>query len=378
MKTRNMKTLSLRKPIGRSPCWSGCLAILLALVYVAFSQTAQALLPAPTPDGAYPGWNTAEGSGALFNVTTGTFNTAVGGHALFGDTTGNANTAVGAFALAADSTGFQNVAVGQGALGNNNGFGNVAVGYKALVNNTTSGNSSQAFGFEALFHQTTGLYNNGFGWRTLYSNVTGDNNTAIGDGAGSGITGSGNVDIGAGVTGLSGENNTTRIRNVDITTFTTGGFFLYEVNGAIGIFTSSRKFKDDIKPIDKASEAIYSLNPVTFRAKPQADPSRPRGFGLIAEDVEKVNPDLVSHGEKDILTVRYESINAMLLNEFLKAHKKVEEQQASIADLKSTVALQQKEMQVLTAQLKEQAAQIQKVSAQLEASKPMPKVVANR
>jgi hypothetical protein len=378
MKTRNMKTLSLRKPIGRSPCWSGCLAILLALVYVAFSQTAQALLPAPTPDGAYPGWNTAEGSGALFNVTTGTFNTAVGGHALFGDTTGNANTAVGAFALAADSTGFQNVAVGQGALGNNNGFGNVAVGYKALVNNTTSGNSSQAFGYEALFHQTTGLYNNGFGWRTLYSNVTGDNNTAIGDGAGSGITGSGNVDIGAGVTGLSGENNTTRIRNVDITTFTTGGFFLYEVNGAIGIFTSSRKFKDDIKPIDKASEAIYSLNPVTFRAKPQADPSRPRGFGLIAEDVEKVNPDLVSHGEKDILTVRYESINAMLLNEFLKAHKKVEEQQASIADLKSTVALQQKEMQVLTAQLKEQAAQIQKVSAQLEASKPMPKVVANR
>jgi septal ring factor EnvC (AmiA/AmiB activator) len=91
-----------------------------------------------------------------------------------------------------------------------------------------------------------------------------------------------------------------------------------------------------------------------------------------------VNPDLVSHGERDILTVRYESINAMLLNEFLKEHKKVEEQQASMADLKSTVALQQKEMQVLTAQLKEQAAQIQKVSVQLEASKPAPKVVANK
>jgi hypothetical protein len=218
------------------------------------------------------------------------------------------------------------------------------------------------------------------GRRALESLVSGSNNTAVGWRAGDNYTGaeSGNVSIGWDVTGVAGESNTTRIGNIASTAFTTGGFFLYEVNGAIGVFTSSRKFKDDIKPIDKASETIYSLNPVTFRAKPQSDPSRPRGYGLIAEDVEKVNPDLVSHGERDILTVRYESINAMLLNEFLKEHKKVEEQQASMADLKSTVALQQKEMQVLTAQLKEQAAQIQKVSVQLEASKPAPKVVANK
>ena len=133
--------------------------------------------------------------------------------------------------------------------------------------------------------------------------------------------------------------------------------------------------------MDQTSEAILKLKPVTFHYKDRdtkkADET-PQ-FGLIAEEVEQVNPDLVVY-DKDgkVYTVRYDAVNVMLLNEFLKEHKKVEEQQASIADLKSTVASQQKEMQVLTAQLKEQAAQIQKVSAQLEASKPAPKVVANK
>jgi hypothetical protein len=143
---------------------------------------------------------------------------------------------------------------------------------------------------------------------------------------------------------------------------------------------SSRQFKKDIKPIDQASEAILKLNPVTFHYKDRDVKSdlTPQ-FGLVAEDVQQVNRDLVVYGKDGKLwTVRYDAVNVMLLNEFLKEHKKVEEQQASIADLKSTVALQQKEMQVLAAQLKEQAAQIQKVSAQLEASKPAPKVVANR
>ncbi len=329
-------------------------------------------------------FNLAIGFRVLFMNTTGNHLTGIGAAALRNNTTAGFNTAVGADALRETTIGEDNTAIGAEALsGNTSSEFNVAVGDSALTafNGTTAADGANtALGSIALVAETSGEENVAVGRRALESLVSGSNNTAVGWRAGDNYIGaeSGNISIGSDVTGVAGENNTTRIGNITSTTFTTGGFFLYEVNGAIGVFTSSRKFKDDIKPIDKASETIYSLNPVTFRAKPQSDPSRPRGYGLIAEDVEKVNPDLVSHGEKDILTVRYESINAMLLNEFLKEHKKVEEQQTGMADLKSTVALQQKEMQVLTAQLKEQAAQIQKVSAQLEASKPAPKVVANK
>ena len=132
--------------------------------------------------------------------------------------------------------------------------------------------------------------------------------------------------------------------------------------------------------MDQASEGILKLKPVTCHYKDRDDKNdKTPQFGLIAEDVEKVNRDLVVYGKDGkVLSVRDDAVDVMLPSEFLKEHKKVEEQQASIADLKSTVASQQKEMQVLTAQLKEQAAQIQKVSAQLEASKPAPKVVTNR
>jgi len=144
-------------------------------------------------------------------------------------------------------------------------------------------------------------------------------------------------------------------------------------DGQLGTIASSRQFKKDIKPMDQASETILKLKPVTFHYKDR-DVKRdltPQ-FGLIAEDVEQINRDLIVYDKEGKLwSVRYDAVNVMLLNEFIKEHKKVEEQQASIADLKSTV-------QVLTAQLKEQAAQIQKVSAQLEASKPAPKVVTNR
>jgi uncharacterized coiled-coil protein SlyX len=144
---------------------------------------------------------------------------------------------------------------------------------------------------------------------------------------------------------------------------------------------SSRRYKDDIKPMDHASEVILALKPVTFRYKKEFDPTQGPGYGLIAEEVEKVNPDLVSHNDKgEIMTVRYDAVNAMLLNEFLKEHRKV-------AELRSTVAEQQKGIEVLTARLNEQATQIQKVSAQLaaasppsgglEASKPAPQVVNN-
>jgi Chaperone of endosialidase len=470
-KRKNMKTLSLTKSAGRSPWRSGGILIVVALACFALSAAPKAFggLPPPAPDGGYPNQTTAEGTGALFNLTSGTNNTALGFDALFNDTTGgwntatgeqtlylnvagnyntgngyralysntgskntadgfralfsntgDQNTAAGFQALYFNTTGDSNTAVGHDALyhntigtgntasgylalfNNTTGSGNVAIGFRALSSNTTQGvdtsdgtsvaigyqalennvvEDNNAVGHQALQNNTTGLFNNAFGWHALISNLTGDSNTAIGDFAGANITGNGNVCIGAGVGGVPGENNTTRIKNIVNTPFTTGGFFLYEVNGAIGVFTSSRKFKDDIKPIDKASETIYSLSPVTFRAKPLADPSRPRGYGLIAEDVEKVNPDLVSHGQNDILTVRYESINAMMLNEFLKEHKKVEEQQATIAQLKkdllATSAQQQEEIKALTATLKEQAKQIERVNALVTGTKPAPQLAGN-
>ena len=136
--------------------------------------------------------------------------------------------------------------------------------------------------------------------------------------------------------------------------------------------------------MDQTSEAILALKPVTFHYK--SDSSNTPQFGLIAEEVAKVNPDLVVRDENgEVYTVRYDAVNAMLLNEFLKEHRKVEEQQSkiqkqqgTISELKATVAQQQKGMEVLAAQLKEQAAQIQKVSAELETSKPAAQVVNNR
>jgi predicted ribosome quality control (RQC) complex YloA/Tae2 family protein len=144
-------------------------------------------------------------------------------------------------------------------------------------------------------------------------------------------------------------------------------------NGQLGTQTSSVRFKEAIKPMDAASEAIHALQPVMFHYK--SDKTGTPEFGLIAEEVAEVNPDLVVHDENgEIYTVRYDAVNAMLLNEFLKEHRKNEEQEAAITRLKrdfgATIAQ-------LTARLDEQAAQIQKVSAQLEASKPAPQVVNN-
>ena len=149
--------------------------------------------------------------------------------------------------------------------------------------------------------------------------------------------------------------------------------------GNLGTMTSSRRFKEDIKPMNDASKALFALKPVTFRYKKEIDPQGIPQFGLVAEDVEKVNPKLVVRGtDGKVNTVRYEAVNAMLLNEFLKEHKRFEEQQAMIAELNSTVAQQQKRMEVLTAQLKEQAAQIQTVGAKVEISRSAPQVVTAR
>jgi hypothetical protein len=156
--------------------------------------------------------------------------------------------------------------------------------------------------------------------------------------------------------------------------------------GQLGTAPSSARFKEAIKPMDKASETILALKPVTFRYKKEIDPERAPQFGLVAEEVEKVNPTLVDRGaDGKLYTVRYEAVNAMLLNEFLKEHKKVEQQQAIVEQLRSNAAEQEatiselkKGMGTLTAQLKQQAAQIQKVSAQVEVSKPAPRVAINR
>ena len=150
-----------------------------------------------------------------------------------------------------------------------------------------------------------------------------------------------------------------------------------DTNGHLGTVVSSKRFKDEIKPMDKASEAILSLEPVTFRYKHELDPAGTPQFGLVAEQVEKVNPDLVARDEKGkAYTVRYEAVNAMLLNEFLKEHRNVQDLKTTVAKQDATIAQQQKEIKALSASLKEQASQIQRVSEQLAMSKPAPRLVA--
>ena len=377
-----------------------------------FGLSPKILAVVPAPDGGYPGnntaegtnavfsltsgidntalgfealfrnttgnFNTAEGFGALFNNTSGTQNTATGVNALISNTTGSFNTANGVNTLSRNTTGFQNAATGVQALfSNTTGFHNAAAGFQALLSNTT-GNHNTADGDNALVHDTIGSLNTAIGAHALDQNTTGSSNVALGFQAGFNITGNGNVCVGENIVGVAGESNVTRIGNIGSTAQANGVFVTVGAGGKLGFQVSSRRYKDDIKPMDKASEALFALKPVSFRYKREIDPARSPDFGLIAEDVATVNPDLVARDEEGkIVTVRYQAVNAMLLNEFLKEHKKVEGQQATIAELKSTVAQQQKGMEVLTAQLKEQAAQIQRVSAQLEASKPAPQIVAN-
>jgi trimeric autotransporter adhesin len=360
------------------------------------------------------GYNTAVGSGTLF-ANTADGNTATGTFALLSNTTGGTfagtfgefdvgpNTAVGTLALGYNTTAGANTAVGYQALGNmtigvgsNLGGYSTAVGFKALASadtsNGTGGHSNDAFGYEALAKTTTGFQNVGIGALTLFNNLVGTANTAAGHGAlfnntgslntalgyfagADATTGSGNVYIGTNVEGSAGESNHTYIRNINTTTVSGGGTDTVTMNlssGLLGHLSSSRRYKEDIQPMDKASETLFALKPVTFRYKKGIDQSQSLDYGLIAEEVAQVDPKLaVRDGKGQIESVRYTAINAMLLNEFLKEHKKVQE-------LTATVAQQQKGMEVLTAQLKEQAAQIQKVSAQFEVSKPAAKFVVTK
>jgi Chaperone of endosialidase len=267
----------------------------LALALVAFACFA--VLPAaqavsPTPDGGYPGGNTAEGQNALFSLTTGGYNTAVGYFSLRSDTTGSYNTAVGAGALLAN-TGDQNTATGVGALlSNTTGRANTANGTFALFSNTIGGGNT-AIGAEALAANTTGGDDTAIGVNALAANTSGNNNTAIGWGAGSNVTTANNVIcIGAGVSGAN-VGPSCYIGGIYNEPAAGGSAVFVNSAGKLGVTNSSRRFKEEIKPMDKASEALLGLKPVTFHYKKEIDPTGASQFGLVAEDVEKVNPDLV-------------------------------------------------------------------------------------
>jgi len=354
----------------------------LALIWVALLPAVRAV--DPPPDGGYPNGNTAEGTDALFSVTTGFDNTALGFNALYSVTTGSANTATGWTALQNNTTGFNNTANGSNSLARNTtGINNTATGEGALFLNTTGsqnaadgvfalGNNTDASqntatGFEALIFNTTGASNTSVGYNSLLNNTTGSNNIALGASAGMNLTtGNFNIDIGnPGVAsesrairiGTTGTHARTFIAGISGATVPDGVGVIVGANGKLGTVVSSARFKHEIKPMDKASEAILALKPVTFRYNREVDPEGIPQFGLVAEEVEKVNPDLVARDEQGKpFTVRYEAVNAMLLNEFLKAHRKLEEQQKEIEALRS---------------------QLHKVSNQLELIKPATRVVDN-
>src|SRR6266511_3636831 len=403
------------------------LLITLMLGCSALLPKLQAVVPAP--DGGYPGGNTAEGFDALLSQTSGLYNTAIGAFSnlslttgslntgvgagtlltntadsntatgagvLFSNTTGADNTANGAFALFSNTSGSnitaigshallsntadENTAVGSGALAaNTTGTQNTALGINARTSNTTAGangnGANTALGAFALSGSTTGGANTAIGYAAL-AQGNGGANTAIGDLAGLNITGNGNIDIGFHEAGVAGENNTTRIGNIGATAQDTGIYVTLDAVGGTKLgyvnLTSSRRFKEDIKPMGAASEGLFALKPVNFRYKRDFDADRSERFGLIAEDVEKVNPTLVAHDDKgNLTTVRYEAVNAMLLNEFLKEHKAFLEEQCRVQKLEAALA-------AVNSRLKEQDAKIEKVSTELKASRATPQVVSNQ
>jgi trimeric autotransporter adhesin len=320
--------------------------------------------------------NAANGWDALGSNTTGSGNTASGFAALTSNTTGSGNTATGSNALEFNKTGDDNTASGSLALGDNTtGNKNTASGLAALGGNTT-GNKNTASGFAALTNNTTGNNNTAVGAGALIF-ATGDSNIALGVDAGSLLTsGDGNIYIGN-LGGEPAESQTIRIGKpkgvlAPERTFiagingvaVSGAAVVVSPAGQLGVAPSSARFKKDIKPMDKASQAILGLKPVSFHYQKDIDSAGTSQFGLVAEEVEKLNPDLVVHDkEGKPFTVRYEAVNTMLLNEFLKEHKKNEEQGATITRL-------EKQVEALTAGL-------QKVSAQLELSKSAPQTVLN-
>jgi hypothetical protein len=356
----------------------------LLIVWSVASLTCLALLPArasliPPPDGGYANANTAEGTAALIDLNLnsssdntamgdsvmslasvvtgntamgsatmefcdGDYNVGIGASALF-QVSGDNNTAVGSFALGIDISGQDNTAVGEGAVGGNvDGSNNVGIGFDALGNNN------------------------------------GSSNIGIGESAGINLTsGKNNIDIGnAGMAGESAKirignkaNKSTFIAGISGVTVAGGVGVVVNNSGQLGVATSSARYKEAIKPMNKASETILELKPVTFRYKKDLDPDAIPQFGLVAEDVAKVNPDLVARdGEGKPYTVRYDAVNAMLLNEFLKEHRKVEVQAQKEEKLEAIIARQEKAIARLTSQ-------VQKVSDQVALRKAAPQRIAS-
>ena len=363
----------------------------------ALFQPAHAVVP--PPDGGYPGGNTAEGQAALLALSSGQFNTGVGFFSLLNNTTGSLNTALGAATLASNTTAEQNTATGAGALlsnttgefntangalallSNTTGISNVAVGTNALNANTDAsfntaigsnalainsvGQQNTAVGAFSLPTNTSGQDNVAVGLGALHDNTTGSNNIAVGLSAGfNQTTGSNNIYIGGGPNGVAGESNACYIASIFGQTSADGVTVLINSDHKLGTLTSSKRFKKDIKPMDSASKELFALKPVSFRYNQDIDAAGRTQYGLVAEDVEKVNPDLVVRDkEGKAYSVRYEQVNAMLLNEFLNEHRTVAEQGATIARL-------EKQIEALTEGL-------QKVSTQLALSKTAPQTVSN-
>ena len=364
-----------------------------------------ALLPmayavSPPPDGGYANNNTAEGTDALFSLTTGANNSAIGYMALHNNTIGDYNTAIGSNALvsnfsgsgntahgynalaantsgiantaqgtdtlAANTTGSVNTATGDVALSSNTtGSANTASGVNALFSNT-SASSNTADGFAALMSNTTGANNTASGASALTNNSTGSNNIALGYQAGANLTnGDSNIDIGSpGVAtdsgkiriGEKGVHKATFIAGIFGATISGGAVVSVDNKGRLGTTTSSARFKDQIRPMGSTSSSILALKPVTFRYKEELDPVKTPQFGLIAEEVAQVNPDLVIRDDQGApYSVRYEAVNAMLLNEFLKEHGKVAALEETVAELKSA--------------LQEQTSRIEKISVEMAAVK---------
>jgi hypothetical protein len=363
--------------------------------------------------------NTAVGDRALQNNTGGSYNNALGYQALFSNQTGTDNEGFGYYALHANIDGGGNIAIGTDAMTNNqHGNDNVAIGANALTQDiTNSGNTAvgtnaladtradnnTAVGEAALGFNNTGINNTAVGWNALGNNTNQSHNTVVGNGAGLGVGGSSNTILGdsAGTSAgaadnniyiganvnfgggllfesgairigdsspyLSGADSETFIQGIWQATVGSGGAFVsVNASGQLGTTSSSARFKKDIESMGQSSEVIFSLRPVSFHYK--GDDTNLPCFGLIAEEVAKVNPNLIlPDKEGKPWTVRYEQINAMLLNEFLKEHRTVEQQRK---DFEAALARQQKQIDALTEGL-------QKVSAQLELNKSAPQTVLN-
>ena len=380
--------------------------LLMITLLLAFGLIPLGKAVVPSPDGGYPNFTTAEGTKALQSLTSGPANTAVGWFSLFSNTEGSFNTGVGAATLLfniGDQTmgeGIENTAIGAAALlFNGIGSDDTAVGTAALLNNSTgtfntaigghaleadtTGDANTATGASALQNNIAGLDNTAAGVNALLSTTTGNNNTAVGVSAlFNNPAGSSNIALG----GLAGQSVTTASHVICIgdpgqdvsnscyigqifgQTSAGGVPVIINTNHKLGTTTSSKRFKENIQPMDKTSEALFSLKPVSFRYKKEIDPAGTSQLGLVAEDVEKVNSDLVVRDEEGKpYTVRYDQVNAMLLNEFLKEHRTVEQQRKHF---EAALAQQQKQIEALTAGL-------QKVSARIEASKGAPQVASD-